>query len=560
MQNDNLKNHIDFLLPAALQKCGDIYDAEDLAQETMLAALSYMAKGKEIKDMRAWLLTVLSYKWNDLLRKKYSQPTVGIGEGFDIADESDDIASIYQTDDAELVRKNIAFLARNYREVIVRHYMNGESVASIAASLGVPEGTVKSRLHGGRMKIKKGFESMENYSKQSYSPVRLHISNSGVNGRNNEPQSLVNGDLLAQNILWAAYERPLTAEEIGLSLGTPTAYIEPIIQKLLDGELMNKVSDRYYTDFIIYTNEDKEKYIPMQKEFVKNNFDLFWNSIDGGLARLRGEDFYSRLGFDEKNSLEMYFAFNCLDYGIYFALCDIFKQNQEFPYRKDGGRWIAFGGVYFGKFDPSQHPDLMAHLYSGERHTIFDKYAGKSVRQHVYSADGFPNYSYYDSPDYDFLKESDDIDEIVTKLLFILHMGIPTDMVGLNTEYLKAIPHLTRCRILREENGKPRVNIPVLNGNEFVSLCNILTDAKREMCGCGELVSKLAEFIKDKKTSYPSHIGSISLFKQYMYATNAMLFACVRQAISRGRLYDGHYDDDSHGINQHPCPMFLVIE
>ena len=58
MQSKDLENHIEFLLSAALQKCGNIYDAEDLTQETLLAALSYMARGKEIRDVKAWLLVV----------------------------------------------------------------------------------------------------------------------------------------------------------------------------------------------------------------------------------------------------------------------------------------------------------------------------------------------------------------------------------------------------------------------------------------------------------------------------------------------------------------------
>jgi hypothetical protein len=35
----------------------------------------------------------------------------------------------------------------------------------------------------------------------------------------------------------------------------------------------------------------------------------------------------------------------------------------------------------------------------------------------------------------------------------------------------------------------------------------------------------------------------------------------VREALAKGELYDGHYDDDSGAIvNQHPCPMVLVME
>lgn len=49
-----------------------------------------------------------------------------------------------EDDEAENVRKAVAYLAKNYREVIVRYYMNGQSVSQIASELSIPEGTVKA--------------------------------------------------------------------------------------------------------------------------------------------------------------------------------------------------------------------------------------------------------------------------------------------------------------------------------------------------------------------------------------------------------------------------------
>ena len=560
MQNKQLESQIEFLLSAALKKCGNMQDAEDLTQETLLCALSYLAKGGIINDMRGWLLTVLSNKWNNMLRKKYRQPIVAIGEGFDIIDESACIPDEEENDRAEQVRKTVAYMAKTYREVIVRHYMNGESVAEISKSMGIPEGTVKSRLHSGRNRMKEEMKFMENYSNQSYSPVSLQINNSGNNGINNEPGSLVRNDLLAQNVLWAAYEKPVTAQDIAKSIGVPTAYVEPVIERLTEGELMVRIGNKYYTDFIICTVEDKEKHIPAQKEFIKNNFSLIWKYIGNGLDKLKQQDLYKKLNSDQKNSLEMYFTFNSLDYGIYRIVSNILGAEQQFPYRKDGGRWIAFATVNFKEFNPMEHLDLMMHSYSGERHTYFEKFTNRMVCQHVYSADGFPNYSYYASPDYDFIKTGEDVDEIVTKLLFILHMGIPAEYVGFNEEYLKMIPHLTKCKILREENGQIFVNIPVINEKEFGILSDLLEEAKRGMEADEELKNLFAEFLSGKETLCPSHIESIPVFKRYQCPVNAMLFSCVREAINRNELYDGNYDDDNEKVNQHPCPMILVIE
>lgn len=558
MQSKNLENYIEFLLSAALRRCGNIYDAQDLTQETLLAALSYIARGKDIQDVKAWLLVVMGRKFNDMLRKRYKQPMVSIGDCPDIVDENAMIPWKDEEDEAENARRAVAYLAKNYREVIVRHYMNGQSVGRIAADLGIPEGTVKSRLHLGRNHVKKGISDMEKCTKQSYAPIALHISYSGNPGLNGDPITLVKNDLIAQNVLWLAYAKPLTVEEIAFSTGIPTAYVEPVIQKLADGELMKKVGNRFYTDFMISTLDDMEKHIPAQKKCVGENFELFWNAVENGLARIRQYDFYQRCSFDAKNSLELYMAFNCLDYGIYMAFCEIFNARQQFRERPDGGRWIAFGHVDFGEFHPKDHMELLAHSYSGERIARFEKYADSELLEmHVYGADGFPCYSYHHSADYTFFPENACIDAEIAKLLYIMHAGIDPESVGFNPEYLKAIPWLAKCRIFREEAGKPVINIPILHKDESQILWDICTEAKYKMAG--EAKDLLADFFKGKKQELPGHLDSVPLQKQYLYADNAMVFAAIREAIARGKLYDGNYDDDSHGVNQPPCPMVLVI-
>lgn len=63
-----------------------------------------------------------------------------------------------------------------------------------------------------------------------------------------------------------------------------------------------------------------------------------------------------------------------------------------------------------------------------------------------------------------------------------------------------------------------------------------------------------------KKQDIPPHLDSVSLQKQYLHANNAVLFVTLLEAIKRGKLYDGNYDDDSNGVNQEPCPMVMTIE
>lgn len=558
MQSNEIEKYVEFLLSAALQKCGNIYDAEDIAQDTLLAALAYLSQGKEIRDARAWLLTVMNRKFNSMLRRKYRQPTIGIGDDFEMVDDSASVFLAEQDDEACNIRQAVAYLSKNYREVLVRYYMNGQSIADIARELNIPEGTVKSRLYLGRNQVKKGINNMEKYSKQSYSPVTLRVTNSGQWGRNGEPMSLVNHDLIAQNILWFTYERPVSMEEISSALGIPTAYVEPIVQRLAEGELMQSVGGKYYTDFMISTVKDQERYIPEQKQLVQKHFDVFWSAIEKGLKEIRDKDFYKKCSFDARNSLEMYFAFHCLDYGLHGAFSNIFDTKQIFPDRPNGGKWIAFGNVYFEEFNPMEHVDLMACAYSGERWVRFENFIGsETIEMHVYGADGFPAYSYDRSPEYTFFKASDDRDSVFIKLLYLLHTGTDPEVVGFNTEYLRAIPWLKKCKILVEKEGKIAVNIPVLNRLEWEELWNICKASKSAMITeQTELKALLAKFYSGKKQVIPRHLKSVPLQKQYLHAGNAMLFTTIREAMQRGKLYDGHYDEE----NQFPCPMVLMIE
>ena len=167
MTNGKLEDHIEFLLSAAIQKCGNLADAQDLAQETMLAAYVFLEKGGVIDNPKSWLSAVLNRKYYDMLRRKYQLPTVVVEEGFDIAGDDDISDNLIKEEEAENLRRELAYLADTYRTVITKHYFQGKSVKEIAAELGIAEGTVKSRLDFGRKQIKKGFETMEKREKFS---------------------------------------------------------------------------------------------------------------------------------------------------------------------------------------------------------------------------------------------------------------------------------------------------------------------------------------------------------------------------------------------------------
>jgi RNA polymerase sigma-70 factor (ECF subfamily) len=542
MRNQEIENQIDFLLSAALNKCGNLEDAQDLTQDTLLAALTYLSNGNPINDIRGWLLTVLNRKFYYKLRQKYKISIVSIGEETELTDETDYYESIGNSDEAESLRRAVAHLSKLHREVIVRYYMNRDSIEKIARELGTPQGTVKSRLSTGRKLLKKELDNMENYTKQSYEPVNLHIWFSGWSGVNGRPSSLTTGGLIAQNLLYLAYKEPITESELSKAIGIPAAYVEPIIKQLVDDELMRRIGDKVYTDFIITTKADREKYVPAQKQFFAENSNVFMKAIKEGLKKIKSLNFYSRFTVNQQNALDLYFMFNCLAGGIFNAFSKIYENVQTFPDRPDGGKWIAVGDLH----SPSNesNPAGLSYSYAGRRNAIL----GNSSF-YVYDPEGFTSKLYFRCCD---VSISDD-----DMLKLLCYINSNSDEATFNTELLKAIPWLVECKILRYDEKKATLDIPVVSPDEWKKLSEIMHTVEAEFII--DIIDIFRKFLKDKKQTLPKHLNSVPLHKLYMGSHGILVMLAIRHAMQAGIIYDGNYDNPS-GENQCPCPMIFVTD
>ena len=136
---EEITKYVEYLFALALKKSGDVNVAEDLAQDTLLAAVQFRRRGGEMSNVKYWLASTLSHKWNDYLRAKYKLPTVSVDILPEVADEECELND--SPTDAE-ARREVAYLASLYRTVIVKHYFEGKKVEAIASELGVPKGRV----------------------------------------------------------------------------------------------------------------------------------------------------------------------------------------------------------------------------------------------------------------------------------------------------------------------------------------------------------------------------------------------------------------------------------
>lgn len=536
MKNE-ISNYIEYLFSVALKKSGNLTDAEDLTQEILLAALSYLNRGGVITNMPAWLSSTLNHKWSDMLRKKYKLPTISIDV---VADELEE-ESIPDEPSAEQVRREVAYLAKLQRDVIVKLYLQGKKVQAIADELGVPKGTVLSRLSSGREQMRKGLESMEQYEKQSYIPERLDLTCHGAQGLHDEPWSLVADDLMKQNILIVAYEKPVTAVEIAKALGIPTPYIERAVDDLVKSQLMCRSGNKVFTDFIMVTPDQLLKGLDEQIEIAERNYESIWSCLKNLPDKIKTLDWYNKMGKRQKTILEYYTILDVFTRGIYTATKRIVDVTEEYPNRPDGGTWIAQGNRYPTDFDFESYR-LAKYCYGGERRAYWENFlSSKSIDLHVY--DTQPDLNKYEHGPVEIHNDN------LCKLLYLLHQGIPFDAVGFNLMYAEDIPHLAECGVLQYDNGKPKIAIPVLSKTQYGELWQIILNHMHLLADI--LEAPLRDTFPKLKMNIPNHLeGRIAEFRKY--SCYALPMAVIKKAINDG--------DFLKGVNYPTPPMILIIE
>ena len=142
--------HKDFVLRVALRFAPDIDTALDVLQDTFVQLLRRFPPTGEGLTLRARLTTLL-YPIAKNAAITAARKTGRFPVAADITPE--DVPAPPGRDDGDL-GKVLANLPPGQREALTLRFVDGLLLNEIAQALGIPEGTVKSRLHGGIAKLR----------------------------------------------------------------------------------------------------------------------------------------------------------------------------------------------------------------------------------------------------------------------------------------------------------------------------------------------------------------------------------------------------------------------
>lgn len=158
--------HLDGLFGASLRLTRNRTRAEDLVQETFLRAWRSFHTFRPGTNVRAWLYRILMNAYIDGYRKREREPEVVDQEDVDEfylysrVHESEDFRRAGNPEEALLsklmdadVKAALDGLPASFRDAVILADIEGFSYKEIAGILGIPIGTVMSRLHRGRRQL-----------------------------------------------------------------------------------------------------------------------------------------------------------------------------------------------------------------------------------------------------------------------------------------------------------------------------------------------------------------------------------------------------------------------
>ncbi len=164
--------HLDAVYRYALALTRDRSEAEDLTQDTFLQALRHWDQFRPGTNARAWLFTICRNLFlRQRERRAREEPTETAAlDGLAAASEtfaapSDGGRALFETPElGDVIRRELDKLPLEYREVVELSDLQDQSYADIAQVLGLPLGTVKSRLFRGRRLLQ---EALADYARDA---------------------------------------------------------------------------------------------------------------------------------------------------------------------------------------------------------------------------------------------------------------------------------------------------------------------------------------------------------------------------------------------------------
>jgi RNA polymerase sigma-70 factor (ECF subfamily) len=272
--------YLSAFLGFAVNKIGNINEAEELAQEIAYQAVLAINKGniRTNFDHYIWSIAHNTYKRWCGRKKPISLDSAEDSQTFSniLCDDVPIADKIVGEEETHALRTALSRLTSDYRKTIVCFYYDELSIREIGQRLSLSEGMVKFYLRAGKQKLKEAID-VNQIGEKSFSPSEFSIYKSAIDFSKVNVWEVFNRKLPCQ-IAIICHDSPKSVGDISLETGTPAVYIEDEIKLLSDaGVLINAGKDKYRTNFHIL----KENTAAMLKAQFTKLYDTYVPTVIG---------------------------------------------------------------------------------------------------------------------------------------------------------------------------------------------------------------------------------------------------------------------------------------
>ena len=166
-----LRPHMDRLYRLAWRLTGHKAEAEDLFQELLLKSFGMLDKLVDVEEPGSWLSRVMYNLFVDQHRRFARQRLATVDEGHlpgdgiaELAGDLDPVADKQRYDKLMALDAALQQLSEEHRIVVLLHDTEGYKLEEIQSITGTPIGTVKSRLHRARARLREILDSNGTFS------------------------------------------------------------------------------------------------------------------------------------------------------------------------------------------------------------------------------------------------------------------------------------------------------------------------------------------------------------------------------------------------------------
>lgn len=153
------------LINMAWRYCRDRGRAEEMAQEAFIRAWRGLARWRRESSFSTWLFALAANVYRSEL-KRFPTETLPLDAAAEPSRPAAQDNALATKLNSETVRRAVLALPQRYREPVVLFYFHEMDLAAAAATMGLPEGTLKARLSRARALLRRRFPHLKEMEEQ----------------------------------------------------------------------------------------------------------------------------------------------------------------------------------------------------------------------------------------------------------------------------------------------------------------------------------------------------------------------------------------------------------